>query len=185
MKLNGAFFLLACGLAPAWEVRAATATPVNSTPATAPYATPAPITPGPRSPEVNPAFREREIEKPVIPAAPSHPADRPAALDTVDPRALPVQEKNVREREVSPLTGRAIERRFAPISTADDRRPNPVVARFQDSLRIASEANMSRFPAIGRATTAKINRFVFRKNAPDTPLPQPGRPANDPDSARR
>ena len=27
---------------------------------------------------------------------------------------------------------------------------------------------MARFPALDRATGAKINRFVFRKNAPDT-----------------
>jgi hypothetical protein len=185
MKLNGAFALLACGLTPVLGGRAATTIPVDRQPATAPYVTPGAIAPAHRSPEATSTLRDREIEKHVIPGTASRPSDRPAALDTADHRALPVQQKNVLERNVQPLPGPAIDRRLAPFSTAADRRPNAVVARFQDSLRTASEANMSRFPAIGPATAAKINRFVFRKNAPDTPLPQPGRSANDSDSVRR
>ena len=33
--------------------------------------------------------------------------------------------------------------------------------------RPASATNMARFPALGSATGAKINRFVFRKNPED------------------
>jgi hypothetical protein len=38
------------------------------------------------------------------------------------------------------------------------------VAKYQDGLAAASAANLARFPADGAATTAKVNRFVFRKN---------------------
>jgi hypothetical protein len=38
------------------------------------------------------------------------------------------------------------------------------VAKYQDGLTSASATNMARFPAVDRATGAKINRFVFRKN---------------------
>ncbi|MEY4088623.1 MAG: hypothetical protein RJB55_894, partial [Verrucomicrobiota bacterium] len=40
----------------------------------------------------------------------------------------------------------------------------PTVSKYQDRLDAASASNMARFPALNGATTAKINRFVFRKN---------------------
>jgi len=186
MKLNGAFVLLACGLAPSLGARAATATPVNSTPAATPYTTPAAVAPAHRPPEVRHSIRDREIEKQVLPTSPSPPGDRPAALDPTDTLSLPVQAKQVRVPETLPRAASAFDHRLAAISTSGDTHAlPPTVAKYQDGLRAASAANLARFPAVGRATTAKINRFVFRKNVPDTPLSQPGRSALAPDSVRR
>jgi shikimate kinase len=54
------------------------------------------------------------------------------------------------------------------MSTAADATKPQVLTKYQDGLTSASATNMARFPALDRMTGAKINRFVFRKNAPDT-----------------
>jgi hypothetical protein len=53
------------------------------------------------------------------------------------------------------------------MSTAADSNKPQLITKYQDGLTSASATNMARFPALDRATGAKINRFVFRKNAPD------------------
>ena len=53
-------------------------------------------------------------------------------------------------------------------STKDETKRPPTVSKYQESLDAASAGNMARFPALNGATTAKINRFIFRKNGPDS-----------------
>lgn len=96
--------------------------------------------------------------------------------------AIEVQEardKNIREKDSQRPTAKeqplsAYNHRLAGYSTGSDTTKPPIVTKYQESLTAASASNMARFPAIDQATTAKINRFVFRKNPAEAQGPAEG-----------
>ena len=95
--------------------------------------------------------------------------DRRAAIDLKETRDKNIRDKDSHRPETVDRTMSALNHREATISTADESTMKPqMVVKYQDSLTSASATNMARFPALDRATGAKINRFVFRKNAPET-----------------
>jgi hypothetical protein len=93
--------------------------------------------------------------------------ERRAAIDLAESREKTVREKETRslERLDQPLSG--YNQKPAAISTGSDTTKPPTVTRYQESLAAASATNMARFPALDGSTSAKINRFVFRKNPTD------------------
>ncbi len=152
--------------------RAADATtPVDYTQRNAPFATAggASVAPPKQTPATNEAVQEKRFEKTTIEKTPAPIADRRAAVDVKEARDKTVREKDSRRPETIDQPTSAYNHRAAAISTAANTSKPPTVAKYQDSLAAASVSNMARFPALDHAASAKINRFVFRKN--------PGEPA--------
>ena len=85
-------------------------------------------------------------------------------MDVKETRDKEVREKKSHRPDTIEQPTSAFNHRPAAISTDANTRKPPTVTKYQDSLTSASATNMARFPAIDRATTAKINRFTFRKN---------------------
>jgi hypothetical protein len=146
-------------------------TPVDYTQRNTPFAPAATVTPEKKELPRADAVQDKRVEKTTVDKKPAAVGDRRAPITVEE-----TQEKNVREKNSSrpekieqPMS--AFNHRDATITTAADTKKPPTVAKYQDSLAAASASNMARFPALDRATTAKINRFVFLKNSPDpTPL---------------
>ena len=157
--------------------RAADATsPVDATQRNTPYAPAATIAPDKQAPAAHPDTRvqERRFETTTVERKTSPLAEKRAAIDLHEARDKNVREKNVREKDSHPPERveqpvSAFDHRQSSISTSTDPEKRPVVAKYQEGLTAASAKNMARFPALDRATSAKINRFVFRKNAPEIP----------------
>ena len=119
-----------------------------------------------QAPAINSTLQERRVStRTVRPAADPAAADR-TAIDVTEAREKTVREKEVRAPEVirfprADVSPPAVEWRAPSGRTVKP----PLVSKYQDSLVAASAANWARFPVRERGTQAKINRFVFRKNA--------------------
>lgn len=137
------------------------------------FAPAASVHPGKSSPVLDEAIQNQRVEKPTIDKTLAAVGERRAAIDVQETRAKNVHEtKSSRPEAVEPAVS-TFNHRVAPFTTAHDLTTPRVVSKYQDGLKAASAANMARFPALDRATTAKFNRFVFRKNSPD-PAPVTG-----------
>ena len=157
--------MLAMGCLGVVAVRAADATtPVDYSQRNTPFAPAGTVSPQKQAPAVNEALQEKRVEKAVVEKKMTPLADRRAAIEVMESREKQVREKNSRRPETVEQPTSAFNHRVAGISTEGDTKKPPTVAKYQDSLTAASATNMARFPAVDRATTAKINRFVFRKN---------------------
>jgi hypothetical protein len=113
------------------------------------------------------AVQDKRVEKNTVDRQPAAVGARRAAVDVQETREKNLREVNSHRPEAAGQSMSALNRREAPIATATDTWKPPLVAKYQDSLAAASTSNMARFPALGAATAAKINRFVFRKNTPE------------------
>jgi len=165
---HGLLVLAALGLCIA-EARAADATsPVDYTQRNAPYTPAATVTPEKQTPATNKTVQEKRVEPTKVEKTSSPLADRRARIDVKESREKQVRDKDSHRPEGIEQPTSALNHRQAAISTAADTSKPPMVAKYQDRLTDASATNMARFPAIDRATNAKINRFVFRKNPEDT-----------------
>ena len=174
MKLSRLFFLASLTLSGAIRAHAADATsPLDYTQrnqpfSAAPSAAPS-VAPDKKSPEANAAVQDKRVDKTVVDKQSAAIGDRRAAIDLKETRDKNIRDKDSHRPETVDRTLSALNHREATISTADESTMKPqMVVKYQDSLTSASATNMARFPALDRATGAKINRFVFRKNAPET-----------------
>jgi len=131
----------------------------------APAATVAPVGTIP-SPDV--AVQNRRVEPAVIARQSAVLGDRRAAVDVRETQDKNILDKSSHRPAALEQTMNPFNHREAPLTSGADAKKPERIARYQDSLTAASAANLARYPAVGRATTAKINRFVFRKNAPDS-----------------
>jgi hypothetical protein len=120
-----------------------------------------------KTPLKNETVQEKRVEKTTIEKQLAPAADRKSSIDVTETRDKVVREKDSHRPEVREQPTSNFNNRKAAISTASDTTKPPTVKRYQDSLAAASVSNMARFPAMDRATSAKINRFVFRKNPVD------------------
>jgi hypothetical protein len=150
--------------------------PIDHTRRNEPFAPGESVTPQKQKPAPNESVQEKRVDKPVVEKQKSSLRDRQAPIDLTETRAKQVREKDSHRPEVREQPTSEFNHRPAAISTATDTAKPPTVAKYQDSLTAASATNMARFPAVDRATSAKINRFVFRKNPPDTADAAQGRP---------
>lgn len=148
-------------------------TPVDLTKRNGPFAPGATITPSQQPLTKASPIQEKRIEKSTLDLPASALGERRAAIDVQEAREKNVREKVSRSPERTELVMSAFNHRDAAITTAAATTKPGTVAKFQDSLTAASTTNMARFPANGGVTTSKINRFVFRKNAPE-PAPVTG-----------
>ena len=144
-------------------------TPVDYTQRDATFAPAGTITPEKKPLLRDSTLQDRRVEKTTIDKKPATVGDRRAAIDVQETRDKLVREKDSHRPEATEQTLSQFNHRESSIATATATTKPPTVSKYQDSLTAASASNMTRFPALDRATTAKINRFVFRKNAPDSP----------------
>ena len=169
MKLPRLIVLASVSIGGLVAGRAADATsPVDYTQRNAPFAPAATVSPDKKSPQLDEAVQTKRLETTVLDKPSSFLGDRRAAIDVQETRDKLVLEKASHRPGASVQPMSAFNHREASFTTGADARKPELVSRYQDSLKAASASNLARFPALGRATTAKINRFVFRKNAPDS-----------------
>ena len=146
-------------------VRAADATtPIDYTQRNAPFAPAGSVAPQKQTPATNDTLQEKRVEKTVVDKQTAPLADRRAAVDVKETREKQVREKNSHRPETIEQPTSAFNHRLAAISTNADTRKPPTVAKYQDSLTAANAIKTAPLPALDRATSATINRFVFRKN---------------------
>lgn len=149
--------------------RAADATtPVDYTQRNEPYAPAESITAQKQKPATNSSVQDKRVNAPALDKKPSPLRDREAAIDVKEARPKHIRVKDTHRPEAIEHATSEFNHRPSAITTAGDTSKPPMVAKYQDSLTAASATNMARFPAMDRATSAKINRFVFRKNPPET-----------------
>lgn len=153
--------------------RADAAAPVDPARRSEAFAPAPSVAPDRQSPSINPAVQNAKMEKITLEKQPALMGDRRAPLDVQEARAKSIRERNSSRPAALEQPVSAFAHRVAPLATAGDTTKPTMVAKYQDSLKAASVANMAQYPAIHPATTAKFNRFVFRKNSPD-PAPVTG-----------
>jgi len=174
MKLPSLIVVASLSLAGWFPLRAADSTqPVDLTQRNDPFAPAATIAPEKKDLSRADAVQDKRVEKTTLDKKPAALGDRRAAISVEVARDKNIREKDSHRPETVEQPMNAFNHRDAAITTASDTKKPPLVAKYQDSLAAASVTNMARFPALDRATTAKINRFVFRKNSPD-PAPVTG-----------
>ncbi len=160
-----------CALIGTAPAQAADATsPVDATRRNAQFAPGASVLPDKQAPaeQSRSDLQERRFEAPVRENSLAPQSGQRSAVEVRETREKTVREKNSRRPEVVEQPTSRFNQRLAPIATGTDTTKPPTVTRYQESLAAASAANMSRFPALDGATSAKINRFVFRKNPPES-----------------
>jgi len=142
--------------------------PVDYTQRNGTFAPGATVTPDKKELTRDTAVQDKRVEKTTIDKQTSALGDRRAAIDVQETHEKDVREKDSHRPEAVEQSMNAFNHRESSITTASDTKKPPLVTKYQDSLVSASASNMARFPAFDGATTAKINRFVFRKNSPDS-----------------
>jgi hypothetical protein len=174
MKLSGPVVLAIIGCAT--SVRAADATtPIDYSDRNTPFAPAGSVTPAKQAPVANTAVQDKRVDKNVLEKQSSSLGERRAGVEVKETHDKQVREKDARRPQtVTPPTS-AYNHRVAAISTSADTTKPPIVTKYQDGLTAASERTMARYPAMDGATSAKINRFVFRKN-PAEPSATGGHP---------
>lgn len=149
-------------------VRGADATaPVDYTQRNQPFAPAATVAPEKKDLSRADHVQEKRVETGTVEKKPASVGDRRAAITVEESREKTVREKQSTRPEAKEQPMSAFNHRDASITTGAEMKAPPKVAKYQDSLAAASVSNMARFPAMDGATTAKINRFVFRKNSAD------------------
>ena len=164
MNSPGLFIFAAVSLVAPVPLIAADAAKVDYTQRNASFAPAAAVEPAKRSPELNRALQDRRVAPSVTNPAGSLPGERRSAIDVAESRdkrvlAPDTQRPAVRAPELSPFNHR--ESRFKTVDSAG--KPK-LVTRYQDAIAAANATAQKRSPAFGADTTARVNRFVFRRN---------------------
>ena len=115
-----------------------------------------------KKPAINDRVQEKRVEKSTLEKQKSTLGGREAAIDITETRPKQVREKDSHRPEVIEHTTSEYNHRSSSISTATDTSKPRIVSKYQDSMAAAPTWGGVR--ALDGATTAKINRFVFRKN---------------------
>lgn len=157
-------------------VTAADATsPVDAAQRNRNYQPSATVTPDRRAPaaEGNVTVQDKRVAPTVIDRTMAPQSGLRAAIAVQEAREKNIIGHDSRRPETVERAMSDYNQRHAAISTEGNTSKPPTVSRYQDGLTSATATNMARFPAVDRATNAKLNRFVFRKN------PGEGTPATD------
>lgn len=170
MKLPSLIAVASLSLVGSASLRAEDATtPVDLTKRNGFFAPAATVNPDQKPMVRDSQIQEKRVEKNTIEKRPAAVGERRAAIDVQETRDKTVREKDSHRPERREQAMSQFNHRDAAITTAGATTKPATVAKYQDSLSAASASNMARFPANGGMTASKINRFVFRKNAPDSP----------------
>src|SRR6266498_3328200 len=150
--------------------------PIDYTQRNEPYAPGTSVTaPKKDAPKTNESVQQKRFEKSTIEKQNAPLAERRASISEEETRAKSVREKDSHRPETIEQPKSAFNHKPAAISTSGDTTRPPTVAKYQDSLATATPwgpgaatGGKAHFAATEAATTAKINRFVFRKNPADS-----------------
>jgi hypothetical protein len=158
---SSSLLLLAC-------VHAADATsPVDFTQRNAPFAPGLPIPAEKNTPAINRGVQDRRVEAPTVEKPAAAAGEKRAAIDVTETRDKTVRDNHAQKPEAAAPTVSTLDHRASAIATTSGSRKPALIAKYQDEMAAASAYTMATYPAMNRATTAKINRFVFRKNNPE------------------
>lgn len=174
MKRSSFGILAGFGLCIAALHGADATSPVDYSQRNAPYAPASTVQPDSRRPQVAPGIQDRRVTPPTVERTTSPLGEQRAAIDVTEVREKNVREIDSRRPETVEQPRSQLNGQRSPFSTNSDTTKPPMVAKYQESLVAASASNMARFPAVGVSTSAKINRFVFRKNGADLANGAPG-----------
>ncbi len=133
-----------------------------------PFAPSATISPVKQEPSRDDTVQNKRVEKTTVDKQLAAIGERRAAVDVQETHEKNLREVNSHRPDAAGQPMSTFNHRAAPMATASDSHQPPLVAKYQDSLSAASAANMAHFPAQAEATNAKINRFVFRRNSPES-----------------
>ncbi len=149
--------------------------PVDAAQRNGPFQPGSTVNPDRRTPtdQANRTVQDKRVEPPVVDRTMAPQSGLRAAIAVQEAREKNMIERDSRRPETVERTMSDYNHRNAAISTDANTSKPPTVSRYQDGLSSATATNMARFPAVDRATNAKINRFVFRRN------PGEGSPATD------
>jgi hypothetical protein len=136
--------------------------PVDYTQRNQPYAPTERVVPSKQKPAANTDVQEKRVEPVTVDKKKSSLQEREAAVDVKEARPKQVREKESKRPEAVEHTTSDYNHRPAAISTATDSSKPRIVSKYQDSMAAAPTWGGVR--AGDPAATAKINRFVFRKN---------------------
>lgn len=127
-----------------------------------------------QTPQTNEAVQQKRVAPPTIDKASAAVGERRAAIPIEEKKAKNVRVKDSHRPEKIEEPTSAFSHRRAEISTSSNTTKPPLVAKYQESLAAATPwgpaaatGNKPNFSATDAAATAKINRFVFRKNPAD------------------
>lgn len=140
--------------------------PIDVTQRNAEFAPAASIQPDKRAPQVDRDLQDRRVDRPLLDLLRAEAPAR-ASIDVAETRAKTVRESPRSLLAPLPPATSPTNRRAEELLTSNEVIKPPRVTRYQDGLAAARAANLARYPALEGATTAKLNRFVFRKNPPD------------------
>jgi hypothetical protein len=155
-------------LAGGWLRAADVTAPLDPSKRSSEFSAEGTVTPDKRQPETNARVQDKRVEPAKVDRQPAAVGDKRAPIEPGETREKRVVEKEARQPEKIEQPDSRYNHREAKVSTTEDTRKPPLVAKYQDGLAAASASNMARFPALDQATGAKLNRFVFRKN-PEEP----------------
>jgi len=173
MKLPSLIGLASLSVLCIGMARADSTAPVDPAQRNLPFSPAATVTPARETPARDEGVQEKRVEKKTVDKLPAAVGDRRAAIEVQETRDKNVHDRKSTRPEAIPQDVSPFNHREARYVTATDTTKPPTVTKYQDGLKAASAANMAQYPALDRATTAKINRFVFRRNSPD-PAPVTG-----------
>ena len=144
--------------------------PVDPSQRNAPFAPQPGVIPERQVPSgsVNSGVQDRRVDPAIIERRESPLGERRAPVEAGETREKTVISKEVRPSATVQLPMNRMDHQPSARSTKDETKRPPTVSKYQDSLDAASAGNMARFPALNGATTAKINRFIFRKNGSES-----------------
>jgi hypothetical protein len=139
--------------------------PVDYTQRNQPFAPTERTAPAKQKPAANPSLQEKRVETTTVEKQKSSLREREAAIDVKEARPKHVRKNESHRPEGIEHTTSNYNHRPAAISTATDSSKPRMVSKYQDSMAAAPTWGGMR--AVDPAATAKINRFVFRKNPPE------------------
>ena len=129
-----------------------------------------------QKPASNSRVQDKRVEKPAVERKVSPLLGQEAAVDVKETNPKHVREKDSHRPERIDQPTSIYNHRAADIATASDATKPPMVAKYQDSLTAANAVKTVKSSALDRTTTAKINRFTFRKNPSESSAPINGSP---------
>lgn len=140
--------------------------PIDYTDRNATFAPDAAMKPATRSPVIADELQRKRVNPPTVDQTTTPAGERRTPLEVVEAGEKRVQPKAKITPEKTVPNPSALGQKRAGINVTNTVTP-PLVAKYQDSLVAARAANTAYFAALDQQTTARINRFVFRKNGAD------------------
>jgi hypothetical protein len=164
MKLPGALVLAALGLASSSPCRAADPAKVEYSERNTPFAPASTVSPAQRTPELNRSVQDRRINPAVSAPESTSAADRLAATAVTETRDKVLITPDSHRPESAPVERNSFDQRRSRIQTATDTKQPQLVERYRTSISADTLSHQGRLTAADVGTTARVNRFVFRRN---------------------